>query len=310
MTSKRDLLKIAIFEGSHADLEATLNACCKSLGIAKTMGTLIGIWTAHYISPDDDALLWGHNAWNKYACFGKNGQRMQNIQQLVKMAQTLSALPIQSSVPSYNVCEHFTNTLNASLDKFINTSTDEIIVKKIRKYATRQARPYLFEWIKSMRQLKTGLDVDAQDSIWRLLNTMLATLDLSTLKHTLPSMQPNSCQQAYSNHILALLWDLLVTEHQCLRGVANLFMCELVSPNMQLTERLPLLYITCLYLPVITALFDQFPMEPEKLGKDLSGKKGSKAKNAKDSVEEINKACSYLWEWGACPPQPPSGEIL
>jgi hypothetical protein len=216
------------------------------------MGTIIGIWTAHYLSPDDASLMWAHSAWQAYADFGSTRSRRQhNVERLVAIAQALSALPIQDNIPSYNVHEQLTGAIRASKDAVVDPE-----IKQLLKYAVRPARAYVLEWLAAMRALKLGLDTDVQEAIWRLLNTMLSTVDISTLKMTLPSHKPE-CPRAYSNHILALLWELLVVENPCLRGVADLFMCELVSPNTQLTERLPLLYVTCMYRPLFVTLLSQ-----------------------------------------------------
>jgi hypothetical protein len=272
----RDALKVSIFQGSTADLEVALNACCQSLGIAKTMGTLIGVWTAHYISLEDNALMWGYNAWNLYAEFGGKSKRIHNVQRLLQMTLALSALPIQSSVPSYNVSQLFNGSL------LCDSKNNDNVTIKINKYAVRQARPYLFKWINALRSLKTGLNIDIQDEIWRLLNTMLSTTELCTLKCTLPllSLRSNTCHETYFNHILALLWDLLVTEHKCLRCVSELFICELVSPNVQLTERMSLLYITCLYLPLVVVLFEPLLHDNKTIEKNQDNK----------------KECMYMWD--------------
>ena len=279
MTSKtRDVLKVAIFEGNAASLQEAVQSCCQSIGIAKTLGVLVGVWTAHYLSPDDASMTLGYAMWEAASDVEtparSKSKRDQHTARIVKLAQRMAALPLQTEIPSYNVHE---------LYKLHNKECgDKALVKR---YAVRAARPYVHEWLEAMAELKAGLDPEVQEKIWRLLNTLLSDPALSTLKKTLPSTCP-----MFSNHILTLLWSLLVAENASLAPLSALFVCQLTSQK-QFDERLPLLYVTCLYRPMFVALFEQ--MYRPALDNDAVIDTGGRKKE--ESFDDSQ--CDYMWKW-------------
>lgn len=285
MTSKtRDVLKVAIFEGNAASLQEAVQGCCQSIGIAKTLGVLVGVWTAHYLSPDDASLTLGYAMWefskNVEAPSRSKNKRDQNTASIVKLAQRMAALPLQTDIPSYNLHELYKGRLHHK------ESAGNALIKR---YAVRSARPYVHEWLDAMAELKAGLDPDVQEKIWRLLNTLLSDPALSTLKKTLPSVCP-----MFSNHILTLMWSLLVAENASLAPLSALFVCQLTSQKL-FDERLPLLYVTCLYRPLFVAMFDQMYTKPvaREVVVDDEGSGGRRKKE--ESFDDAQ--CDYLWKW-------------
>jgi len=269
-SKKRDALKVAIFEGTPASIQLIVGDCCKSLGMAKTIGTVIGIWATHYLSPNDDALKWGYTVWKEYRALVNRTRRAEKVARLLQLVHELAALPMQAFTPSFNSHETWrgdcpTTTANDGGGDAAAAAASELVRRRIKKYAVRDARPYLHEWVRTMHRLKKGLDDEAQEVIWRILNSVLASGDMSRLKAPLkPRRQrqamlddDNDQKAPYTVHVLALIWDILLTENACLGPLHDLFMCSLAMSSQSITERLPILYVTCLYHPLITAFFSE-----------------------------------------------------
>jgi len=263
MTSKkRDALKVAVFGGNAAAITTAVGDCTQSIGIPKTIGTLISQWSQKFLTPEEDSLSWGYKAWlfnAKISARQSRANRKTHMLELTDLAKSLSALPIQEVVPSFNNNELFHEASLRNIHKI--RPFDRALASLIKRHAIRPARALLYELLQLINELELGVS-ETLDSIWKILNTLLSTFSLSTLKHPLSTKCPVT-SDAFGQHILMLIWNLVIIDGEVgnrtftLQVMADLFSCNIVS-HKQLEERLPILYITCMYKPHLLSYFKQY----------------------------------------------------
>jgi len=320
MTSKkRDALKVAIFEGNVATLYESVSECAQAIGIPKTLGVLISLWSQSFLSPDEDSISWGFKAWTfdkSIKARQSRVNRQTHLIQLTDMAQSLSALPIHNTIPSFNNNELFSDTSLRQIHKM--RPFNPCLSALIKRHALRPARAYLYELLQCISELNRGAMAETQERIWRILNTLLSTFSLSTLKRQMSEKSP-VWSPVFDQHILMLIWNLVVVDAEfatdrsdiptefSLEPMATLFLSNIVS-HKQLDQRLPILYVTCMYRPFFVSMLRKYKSECEVVRVDVSKKKTQRApastrktvsykesKRDSDPQEDEDGRCDYLF---------------
>ena len=313
MTSKkRDALKVAIFEGNIATLYESVSDCAQAIGIPKTLGVLISLWSQSFLSPDEDSISWGSKAWTfdkSIKARQSRVNRQTHLIQLTDMAQSLSALPIHNTIPSFNNNELFSDTSLRQIHKM--RPFHPCISALIKRHAMRPARAYLYELLQCIDELKRGEMAETQERIWRILNTLLSTFSLSTLKRRMSEKSP-VWSPVFDQHILMLIWNLVVVDVELatdrsdiptefsLEPMATLFLSNIVS-HKQLDQRLPILYVTCMYRPFFVSMLRKYKSHCEAVSVDVSKKTIHTRKSVRhkdvqyENESQEDGRCDYLF---------------